>query len=412
MEHKKITYWKLFVILSAIVGLLFTMNSAFGQFDYYNPYSNSNIDYFPANPIDTSSRRTSPSPGTSGISPSSKPVPPPPKSPPQQTPAIVQCSNKPKQNPQNTRSVEIRDADGKVFYLSPPKEEVSGVRAYPETSQKIFRIIYGDSGMQKDETEIGLITVDNNCFPKYGYIQNAPIAEHTKLAEDQTVPLNRTAAILDPATGKVYNKKTGELISDARYDAAAAAIYYKDTNSTFGKVFTETTGYVNIEVTAVSDPAPPPVTPPAPLIAAKGCTKKTALLFNEQQPYSFCYHSDAIVVGIMPYTADLKMASSDGPVSVLNITYYKNSATVDDLMKNWYRVKKKKVKNKYRVSGFTYELRDADPSSPPHNGAFLINTKSGVHEFVHIQFTDAPDNPPKPFRFPKEFKKLIETFRF
>ena len=105
----------------------------------------------------------------------------------------------------------------------------------------------------------------------------------------------------------------------------------------------------------------------------------------------------------MPRTADLKVASPDGPVSVLIITYYKNSGAVDDVMKNWYRVKKKKVKNKYNVSGFTYTLRDADPSAPPHYGAFLINNRSDNQEFVHIQFTDASL---------KEFKTLIRTFRF
>lgn len=400
MKYKNIKLWGSFFILAAIASVL-AANFAFGQFEYYDTYSNSNIDYFPMNPVDTSSRNKSPSNGSSVVSP--KNTAPAPKSIPEKTPASVLCSNRPKSNPQNTRSVEIRDKDGKVFYLSPPKEEISGVRAYPETSEKIFKIIYDDAtGMQKDETEIGLIDVNNQCYPKYGYVRDISVAEHIKLPENNTVPPNRTAAILDPTTGKVYDARTNELIPDARYDTAARKIYYKDTNSSFGKVFTETTGYVNIEITETT------VQP----VKTKGCSKKTALQFNEEQPYHFCYSSGAILVGIMPSTADLKISSSDGPMSVLTVTYYKNSGTVDDVTKNWYRLKKKRVKNKHGVSGFTYELRDADPSSPPHHGAFLINTKSDVNEFVHIQFTEAPDYPSKPFRFPKEFKKLIETFRF
>ncbi|MBI2639009.1 hypothetical protein HYW83_05465 [Candidatus Peregrinibacteria bacterium] len=385
MKYKNIKLWGLFLALVAI-GVLVAMNFAFGQFDYYDPYSNSNIDYFPTNPINTSPSRTNRNTGGTVSTPKSTP-----EKTPISAPVSVPCTNKPKPNPTNTRSVEIRDKDGKVFYLSPPKEEVIGIRAYPETSQKIFKIIYDDSGMQKDETEIGLIEVDNKCYPKYGYIQDdAPAPKPTQSASipDNVVPSNRTAARLDPETGKVYNEKTNELIPDARYDVAARKIYYKDTESTFGKVFTETTGYVNIEI--------------------KNCSKKTALQFNEEQPYYFCYRSDAILVGIMPWTADLKVTSPDGPVNVLNITYYKNSGTVDDVMKNWYRVKKKKVKNKYNISGFTYTLRDADPSAPLHYGAFLINNKSDGQEFVHIQLTDTLLTD----KFPKEFKMLIKTFRF
>ena len=402
MKYKNIKLWGLFSTLIVAGGLVAT-DFAFGQFDYYDPYSNSNIDYFPMNPINTSPSRTDRSTGTSSNTQTGSTVSTPktiPEKPEEKTETNVPCTNKPKPNPTNTRSVEIRDTGGKVFYLSPPKEEISDAKAYPETTQKIFKIIYDDNtGMQKDETEIGLITVDNMCYPKYGYIQNDAPAE----VPDLTVPSDKTAARLDPETGKVYDEKTGELIPQARYDKVAVEIYYQDTQSVFGKVFTETTGYVNITVHASA---------PSSSASTPKCSKTTAFGVTEEQPYSFCYHWKVTLVGIMHGTADLKTPSSDGPTSLFTITYYKNSATVDEVTKNWYRVKKKKVSNKHNVSGFTYTLRDIDSSASPHYGAFLINKKSDGQEFVHIQFPDAVGSAKKSFRLPKEFKTLIKTFRF
>jgi hypothetical protein len=357
----------LVIIILALAVLLGTSFFALGQFEYYDPYSNSNIDYFPTNPIDTSSRKK-------GTSSSTPPAPP---STPEKTPAVVPCTNKPQPNPKNTRSVEIRDESGKVFYLSPPKEEISGIRAYPETSQKIFKIIYDDSGMQKDETEIGLTTVDNKCYPKYGYIQGVQSTQPSVPA-DTTVPPNRTAVRLDPATGEVFNEKTGELILDARYDTRARKIYYKNTQSIFGKVLTDTTGYVNIEIhdSPEASPTAPPTASRETPTQAKSCSKKTASKFNEEQPYHFCYRSDAILVETMPNTADLTMQSPDGHTSIFTITYYNNTATINEVMANWNSVKKKKVKNKNSVTGLTYEFRDLDPSAPVHHGAILIHSKS------------------------------------
>lgn len=233
----------------------------FAQYDYYDPYSNSNIDYYPMNPVYTAPSNTTVS-GTSGgttggTSDSST------SGGTTVTTTTTTCANKPLANPQNTRSVEIRDKGGKVFYLSPPKEELVWVRAYPETGTKIFQLVYGSTGMQIDEKEIGYITVSNNCYPKYGYVKNETTVTSTAttptapVAESTVVPVDKTAVTLDPATGKVYHAKTGVLIADARYDALLRKIFYKDTDATFGKVFTETTGYVNIDpVIKVMSPAP------------------------------------------------------------------------------------------------------------------------------------------------------------
>ena len=259
MKKKKLPVLFFAVIISG-ASLSLATYSAYAQYDYYDPYSNSNIDYYPMNPVYTAPSGTTnsgtvsnTSSGTTGTTDGSTSV------------TTATCANKPLANPQNTRSVEIRDRGGAVFYLSPPKEELVGVRAYPETSTKIFKIIYGATGMQTDEKEIGLITVDNKCYPKYGYVQNestvttsvtsstAVSSGSTQTAESTVVPEDATAVRLDPATGKVYNAKTGELISQARYDATLRKIYYKDTNSTYGTVFTDTTGYVNIDLRGMVD---------------------------------------------------------------------------------------------------------------------------------------------------------------
>ena len=252
---------RIFVLSAVSVAGLLAAGISFAQYDYYDPYSNSNIDYFPSNPVYTSPSPTpSPTPpsstsgGTSGST-----VPP---STTITAPAI--CANKPIANPQNTRSVEVRDRRGKVFYLSPPKEELTGVKAYPETSKTIYQIIYGVSGMQVDEKAIGLITVDNNCYPKFGYVNNLtsltpPATPPVVPSSSLIVPENATAVKLDPATGEVFHAVTGELIVDARYDSAARKIYYKNTDSFFGTVLTDTTGYVNINPVIIKlKPASPP----------------------------------------------------------------------------------------------------------------------------------------------------------
>lgn len=253
---------KLTLILgSGIAGLLASV-FVFAQYEYYDPYSNSNIDYFPTNPINISPSRTGGTAGgTSGNTNSGK------KSEgatsTEKTNVITPCANKPKANPQNTRSVEIRDKSGKVFYLSPPKEELTDVISYPDSDSKIYQ----------NTKEIGLVTVDNNCYPKYGYVQNPqlPVADQTDSTE---IPQNKTAARLDPLTGKVYNAKTGALIEDARYDVAARAIYYRDTNSSFGKVLTDTEGYVNIEIISVPPPESLSPTKAAPKSKYKKSNKK------------------------------------------------------------------------------------------------------------------------------------------
>jgi hypothetical protein len=245
----------LFAVL--IVGLIgfFSFGTTFAQYDYYDPYSNSNVDYFPSNPVDVSpspnyspppqSTNPSSSGGTSQNSSSGV-----------TTKTTTACANKPEPNPQNTISVEVRAADNKLYELSPPKSELQGWRVSPETSDKIY----------KGNEEVGRITRDNGCYPKYGYILNpyklpsTTPKTSTTPNTSSTIPDNATAVTLDPATGKVYRTSTGQLISDARYDPVQRQIYYKNTTSTFGKVFTETTGYVNIsyknEVTT-----PPPASP-------------------------------------------------------------------------------------------------------------------------------------------------------
>lgn len=243
MKNKN-TPWIYIILVGGLAGIL-SVSLAWAQFEYYDSYSNSNIDYFPMNPINTGANKSGGSSGT-GSAPSSSQ-----KKTTEIAPAPVPapiCTNKPKQNPQNTRSVEIRDESGKVFYLSPPKEEVIGIRAYPETSKKIFK--------QNDGTETGLIVDDNGCYPKFGYIQDPlsappPGARPANVLADTTVPFNRTAVTLDPATGKVYDASTKEQVKDARYDPATKKIYYKDSNSIFGKVFTETSGYVNIDTSSI-----------------------------------------------------------------------------------------------------------------------------------------------------------------
>lgn len=265
VRSKKLKFRPLVILTLVIAGSL-TAGFVFAQYDYYDPYSNSNIDYFPMNPVNTSPSRTG---GTSGGTTSKSTTPgTATSSGTTTTTTTTACSNKPEANPQNTRSVEIRESSGKVFYLSPPKEAVADARAYPESSQTIFKIIYGPTGMQTDEIKIGLITIDNKCYPKYGYIQDpsqgASASPPSKpVATDSTgVPEDKTAARLDPATGKVYNYKTEALIEDARYDAAARVIYYKDTNSTFGTVLTDTYGYVNIDVRGMVDHPSADVSPP------------------------------------------------------------------------------------------------------------------------------------------------------
>lgn len=276
---------KLTLILGIGIAGLLTSVFAFAQYEYYDPYSNSNIDYFPANPINVSPSPTGGSTGgTSGNTSSGK------KSEgstsAEKTSTATPCANKPKANPQNTRSVEIRDKSGKVFYLSPPKEELADVISYPDSEQKIYQAT----------KEIGLITVDNNCYPKYGYVQdnastssglvgpervlpkgrgaNPERSEGELVGDREAIPQNRTAARLDPSTGKVYNAKTGELIEDARYDAKARAIYYRDTNSSFGKVLTDTEGYVNIEIISVPPPESLSPTKAAPKSKYKKSGKK------------------------------------------------------------------------------------------------------------------------------------------
>ncbi|GEM_PF-4658224 len=267
MDNKKPKLNLLVILVLGIAGLL-TAGFVFAQYDYYDPYSNSNVDYFPMNPINTSPSRTGGSTGgaggkaTSGGTGSGTAV-----GSTTNTTATPTCSNKPTANPRNTRSVEIRDEGGKVFYLSPPKEEVSGVKAHPESSQDIY----------KGETKVGLITVDNKCYPKYGYIREPPLSSDSSPSRSSVVtppadivkvdadgiPEDKTAANLDPTTGKVYDTKTGALIKDARYDATARKIYYRDSDSTFGTVLTDTTGYVNIDTrlhldkTSVGSSSPP-----------------------------------------------------------------------------------------------------------------------------------------------------------
>lgn len=263
MHIKRKLIPQLFVIFAIGVAGLLASDHAIAQYDYYDPYSNSNIDYYPMNPVSTySSPSSSVESGTSDtptVTTSQSTT-----DTTGTTNTTTSCVNKPLANPENTRSVEIRGREGKVFYLSPPKEELVSIRAYPETSTKIFRIIYGATGMQVDEQEVGLITVNNNCYPKYGYVQNSTVATAdtsssvtsssvTTTAFSTVVPDNATAVKLDPATGKVYNAKTGVLIAEARYDAVARKIYYKDTNSTFGTVFTDTTGYVNVDLRGMVD---------------------------------------------------------------------------------------------------------------------------------------------------------------
>ncbi|OGZ97167.1 MAG: hypothetical protein A3I44_02215 [Candidatus Sungbacteria bacterium RIFCSPLOWO2_02_FULL_51_17] len=248
--YSKTTVTSGLFILSAIgIAGLLVPHLALAQYDYYDPYSNSNIDYFPTNPVNTRPSRTESS-GTSGGTSSgtvSGGI----------AGTATLCANTPKANPQNTRSVEIRDTSGKVFYLSPPKEQLIGLLSYPESSQQIYKITYNASGKNKEE--VGLITVNNKCYPKYGYVQNStavtapktssstPPPSGTQHTDLTTVPENATAVRINPETGAVYNAKTGEFIPDARYDAVARKIYYKDSASTFGKVFTDTTGYVNID---------------------------------------------------------------------------------------------------------------------------------------------------------------------
>lgn len=248
------------------VGTLLLPISAIAQYDYYDPYSNSNIDYFPMNPVDTSpsSSGSTGSTGdtTGGTSGSTV-------SPDSTYTTTTTCANTPLANPSGTRSVEIRDKEGKVFYLSPPKEELAGYRSYPATSVKIFKVIYGTGGVEVGVEEVGLITVSGTCYPKYGYVKDpysgtektvTTTASATLTANattDTTVPENATAVRLDPATGKVYNAASGALMSDARYDAAARKIYYRDTTSTYGTVFTETSGYVNLDTRGIA-PMPPP----------------------------------------------------------------------------------------------------------------------------------------------------------
>ena len=252
------------------------------QYDYYDPYSNSNIDYFPTNPINTSPSKTGGGSATGGGASGSTSVSPSPRA---ITNTATLCANKPKINPQNTRSVEVRDKSGKVFYLSPPKEELVGIKAYPETSQQIFKIIYGASGMQVDEKEIGLITVDNKCYPKYGYVQNdstvatpqssispsSPLT--TQYTESAVVPEDTTAVNLNLATGEVFNAKTGLPINDARYDTKARKIYYKNTYSIFGKVLTDTTGYVNIDPRILGATSPMLKASPSPAVKFKSIPK-------------------------------------------------------------------------------------------------------------------------------------------
>ena len=265
---RKLKPW--FFILSAIgISGLLAPGLTFAQYEYYDPYSNSNIDYFPMNPVTT---YTSPSQtvdsgtsgGTSGVTTSGGTT--------GTTNTTMICANEPIANPSNTRSVEIRNREGKAFFLSPPKEELVRIRAYPETSKQIFKIIYGASGIEESKYVVGLITVDNYCYPKYGYVQNNAVTTSetsltassptdTQTVEPTTVPENATAVKLDPVTGEVFNAKTGESINDARYDALARKIYYRNTYSTFGTVFTDTTGYVSIDLRGMVETYPPPPPP-------------------------------------------------------------------------------------------------------------------------------------------------------
>ena len=272
--RKKFKDAHLIILVIVILGL-FASGFALAQYDYYDPYSNSNIDYFPSNPL-PAYKSPSPTQSSGGTSGSTSGGTTSGGTTNTTTNTTVTCANKAIANPQNTRSVEIRDKSGKVFYLSPPKEELIGIKAYPETSLKIYKIIYNTSGVKEDEKEIGLITVSNKCYPKYGYVQNSASvtasvttpsvssSSVTPSADSTTVPENATGVNLDPVTGKVYNAKTGVVINDARYDVVARKIFYKDTNSTYGKVFTDTTGYVNIDLRGLSNTAvsPPPTVAP------------------------------------------------------------------------------------------------------------------------------------------------------
>jgi len=119
------------VLLSiGIIGLL-TFSPAFAQYDYYDPYSDSNIDYFPSNPIDLSPSPTNYGGTTGGTSGSTSGDTSNTTTPKEETKTSTYCTNRPTPNPQGTRSVEIRDEVGKVFLCQSPERRTYWIKSEP-----------------------------------------------------------------------------------------------------------------------------------------------------------------------------------------------------------------------------------------------------------------------------------------
>lgn len=145
----------------------------------------------------------------------------------------------------------------------------------------------------------------------------------------------------------------------------------------------------------------------------KGCSKKTAVHFDAEQPYAFCYKSDALLVPMMPSEADIKEMGVDGsPSSTIAITYYKGGDSPQKVMA-WMSenfrgraVQGKTLKTRKGVVGFYYDWYQTEGHGGRliEHGAFLINKKSQDNEFVKIAFVPNPKD--------KAFKTLMDTFRF
>ena len=153
--------------------------------------------------------------------------------------------------------------DGKIFYLG-GNEEVKNVRL-DQNDHKIY------AEKNSDTAEVGAITVfdpERCSYPEYGYlytkklktfltggsVAGAPLppADSSKPA-DLTVPEDKTAVNINRETGKIYDACTKKLIPEARFDAFANKIFFKDTDSNFGALLGDTYGYVNMD----SHKAPP-----------------------------------------------------------------------------------------------------------------------------------------------------------
>lgn len=143
----------------------------------------------------------------------------------------------------------------------------------------------------------------------------------------------------------------------------------------------------------------------------KGCSKKTAIDFNAEQSYTFCYKSGISLVPMMTYDADIKEMGIDGsPSSTVGISYYKDRESPEKVME-WMSeefrgkaTKGKSVKNKKGVIGFYYDwyATKEHGGNLIEHGVFLINKKSKDNEFVKISF-----NPKE-----KAVATLIKTFTF